>query len=141
MGMLFHPLRRWVDEHLVSVGMFLFALGALLMVFESVRTTLSVTAFENSTGVEISFWGLAINILAQLAAPLMYNSVLLVAVGVLLRNWRVTLVGFEGTAPGDLMVRAPDDEYVVWVGKRYANAHDAEIAAAALATRLKRVQD
>lgn len=139
MGVLFHPVRRWIDENLVSFGAFLFALGALLTVFESIRSTLSITAIDNSSGVAISFWGLAINIMAQLAGPFIYNGALLVAVGLLLRKWRVTFVGFEGTAPGELLVQAPDHDHIVWVGKTYPNALDAELAAAALASRLTRV--
>jgi hypothetical protein len=63
----------------------------------------------------------------------------LIGVGVLLRSWRVTLVGFENSAPGELVVSEPDENCVVWIGKRYASALDAELAGKALEHRLKRV--
>lgn len=141
MGVLLQPIRRWVDTHLVALGVFLFVLGVLLTAFESVRNALSITAFDVTKGVAVSFWGLTVNIMAQLAGPIIYNSALLIAVGLLLRTWRVTFVGFEGTSLGELVVQPPDEENVVWVGKIYANAHDAELAATALGSRLTRVKN
>ena len=87
----------------------------------------------------VSVPGLIVYVMSELASPLLYNSVFLISVGLLLRNWRVVIVGFENTPSAELTVDGPDEDKVVWVGKRYANALEADLAVHALSKRLTRV--
>lgn len=140
MSLLIVRLRRWIDANLVQLGFGFLAVGTLLTIFNAVRNALEIPYLSTgSNGASVSAAGLTFNLMSELAAPLVYNSVLFIAVGVLLRSWRVTLVGFEHSQPGDLVVSEPDEDYVVWIGKKYPSALDAELAAKALSHRLTRV--
>lgn len=133
-------IRKWVDANLISIGFWLLAIGSVLTGLSSILAEFQITAVAvNAEGTSLSPVGLVLGVLSDLSGPIVYNSVLLISVGVLLRNWRVTLIGFENSARGELVVTKPDENCVVWVGKRYASALDAELAGKALAHRLKRV--
>jgi hypothetical protein len=133
-------IRKWIDANLIATGFWLLAIGLVLTILSSVRSEFQVTYVAiGAEGTSLSPLGLTLSILSELAGPVVYSSVLLIGVGMLLRSWRMTLVGFEHSSPGELVVSKPDENYVVWVGKRYQSALDAELAAKALAHRLKRV--
>ncbi len=124
-------LRRWIDANLVSIGIVMLSAGLGFNVLTSVY---------NAIGPDPDGPSWAIAMMLIFAAPLVrtfvYLGSFLVGAGVLLRNWRVILVGFENTPVGDLVVDGPDDSHTVWIGKRYSNAFDAEASSGALAKRL-----
>jgi hypothetical protein len=139
MGIFASAARRWIDAHLVTIGVAFLLVGTLLTVFNSLRHALSIPYIDVTSNASVSLAGLTINLMSELAGPLVYNSVFLIAIGVLLRSWRVTLIGFESTPAAQIVVSGPDDDNVVWLGKKYASALDADLAANALAKRLMRV--
>lgn len=97
-------IRKWIDAHLVEVGFVFLFLGALLTILESFRAAVPIDAYYlGADGATVSVPGLTIYVLSQLAAPLVYNSVLLISVGLLLRNWRVAIVGFENAHSAELV--------------------------------------
>lgn len=133
-------VRNWIDSHLVAIGFAFLFLGTLLTILDSVRVTLSINAYVlGDHRAMVSVPGLIVYVMSELASPLLYNSVFLISVGLLLRNWRVVIVGFENTPSAELTVDGPDEDKVVWVGKRYANALEADLAVHALSKRLTRV--
>ena len=123
-------LRRWVDAHLVGIGIAMLVLSIALTSLLAIYQEVSVITSAPSNLVVI---GLVLA--AQLARIFFYLSGFLLGVGVLLRNWQVVLVGFEGTNLNELMVDGPDGNNIVWLGKRYANAFEAEAAFGALERR------
>jgi hypothetical protein len=86
---------------------------------------------------ELSLVGLAAYILVSLANPFTYDSVLLIVAGLLLRASQENLVGFENADESELSVEGPDEANIVWLGRRFSNAFDAEVVASALNARLK----
>ena len=139
MGFYASAARKWIDAHLVTVGMAFLLVGTILTVFNALRQALGVSYLDVPSDGSVSLAGLAINLMSELSGPLVFNSVSFIAIGVLLRSWRVTLVGFESTPSEQLVISGPDDDNTVWLGKQYASALDAELAANALAHRLERV--
>jgi hypothetical protein len=133
-------LLRWLDRNLVPVGLAFLIAGIAASLLNSLRSSLALGVVDGvGDNTTISTFGLAVHVVAPFAYSLAYNSAFLIAVGLLLRNWRVAIVGFEGTPSNDLVVTGPDDDKTVWVGKRYQSKFDAELAADALSKRLKRV--
>ena len=132
-------VRKWIDAHLVGIGFAFLFLGALLTIIESFRAAVPIDAYYlGADGATVSVPGLTVYVMSQLAAPLVYNSVLLITVGLLLRNWRVVMVGFENAHSAELAVEGPDEDKIVWIGRRYVNSFDAELAVHALSNRLTR---
>ena len=125
-------MRRWIDANLVRIGIWSFVVGVALIGLTAAMNVFPITGGDGSTSVALMLYFLMVRV----AQPLTYVSALLIGGGVLLRNWRVTLVGFENSPLEELMVHGPDEANVVWIGKRYENAFDAEAAANALANRL-----
>jgi hypothetical protein len=123
-------LRRWIDAHLVGLGVAMLTasatLAALLATYQEVWPR---TSAPSSTFI-VSF------VLAtQLSRVLIYLGGFLIGVGILLRNWQVVIVGFENSDLKELIVDGPDDNNIVWLGKRYSNAFEAEAAFGALEKR------
>jgi hypothetical protein len=135
-------VRRFIDRHLVAIGVWSLIVGMLLTIIESLAKSIPIPAIDTaatSGGVEISVSWVVVTVLSHLAAPLVYNSVLLIAIGVLLRNWRVTVVGFENSKTGEIVIEGPDEANIVWVGKAYPSRHDAQLVTDALAKRLTHI--
>jgi hypothetical protein len=89
------------------------------------------------SGVYVASWGMAMTVLSAFADSLVYNSVWMIAMGILLGRWRVTLVGYEDAQTDDLTVDGPDDANTVWIGRRYASEFDARVALDALSKRIR----
>lgn len=123
-------LRRWIDAHLVGIGFAILvvsaALAALLALYQEVWPPTSAPSTALILGLVL---------VSQVSRVLIYLGGFLIGVGVLLRNWQVVLVGFENTDLKEMIVDGPDGDNVVWLGKRYANAFEAEAAFGALETR------
>jgi len=45
-------------------------------------------------------------------------------------------IGYDAIDAGKIAVKGPDDDNVVWIGRRYASPHEAQVVAAAFAERL-----
>lgn len=123
-------LRSWIDANLVKAGICLFVAGLASTAGTAMLNTIPLVGEVH----ELSF--ALVLMIANLAKPLMLVGALIVGGGVLLRNWHVTLVGFENTPVANLLVDGPHADNTVWIGKRFKSAFDAEAAATALATRL-----
>jgi hypothetical protein len=52
----------------------------------------------------------------------------------------VTLVGFENATSTEIIVDGPDADKIVWIGRTFRSALDAQLAVDALSKRLTRVQ-
>lgn len=101
------------------------------------RRACGITAIAGvAGGATLSAPALTLFGLVVFANALAYNSVWMIAVGVLLKHWRVTLVGFEDAATADIKVDGPDGNNVVWIGRTYGSALDAKLAFEALAERI-----
>lgn len=125
-------LRSWIDRKILTIGVAMLFCGGGAWLIAGARGMIPVIVEPG----ELSTVGLAVTILAALAAPLTYSSVLLIVTGLLLKRGEQTLVGFEHTAAADLRVEGPDESGTVWLGRQFANRFDAEVAASALAQRL-----
>lgn len=74
----------------------------------------------------------------QAAAPFVFvGGVLLYCFGRFLASGSITLIGFEGASPQDIAVVGPDEQNVVWIGRRFNARIDAEAAREALARRFR----
>ena len=129
-------LRSWIDDNILVIGVILLCIGLVGVALGAVRDLVPFMLNASGAGGEPSPIGVALHLLYAIASPLAYNSVLLIVAGLVLRAGRAELVGFEHTAKNELVVDGPDDEHVVWLGKRFANTFDAEVAAQALARRM-----
>lgn len=125
-------LRSWIDRNILMIGVVMLFAGVAATMLAAIRHL----ALPINAAGEIVLFGLGVNMFAALASPLAYNSVLLIVAGLLLKRGERTLVGFENTPAIDLFVEGPDETRTVWLGKRFGNAFDAEVAADALARRL-----
>lgn len=130
-------LRSWIDGNILVIGVILFCIGMVGVALGGVRDLVPFTLNASGVGGEPSPIGVALHLLFAIANPLAYNSVLLIVAGLVLRAGTANLVGFEHTARNELVVDGPDSDNVVWLGKPFANTFDAEVAAQALARRMK----
>ena len=74
----------------------------------------------------------------QAATPFVFVAgVLLYCFGRFLATGSITLVGFEGASPQDIAVVGPDEQNVVWIGRKFPARIDAEAAAEALKQRFR----
>ena len=46
-------------------------------------------------------------------------------------------IGYDTADASKIAVKGPDDDHIVWVGRRYGSAHEAEAVAAAFSERLE----
>lgn len=132
-------LRSWIDDNILVIGVILLCIGLVGVALGAVRDLVPFMLNASGVGGEPSPIGVALHLLYAIASPLAYNSVLLIVAGLVLRAGRADLVGFEHTDRNQLAVDGPDDDNVVWLGKRYSNTFDAEVAAQALAKRMTMV--
>jgi hypothetical protein len=126
-------LRSWIDRHILMIGVVMLFVGVAAWILAGIRGLVPAIIEPG----ELSMIGLFLTVLAALAGPLTYNSVLLIVTGLLLKRGEQTLVGFEHTAAADLRVEGPDANGTVWLGRQFHTSFDAEVAASALAARFK----
>lgn len=129
-------LRSWIDDNILVIGVILLCIGFTGVAVGAIRDLVPLSLNASGIGGEPSPIGIVTNLLYAVSGPLAYNSVLLIVAGLVLRVGKVELVGFEHTAQNELVVDGPDHDNVVWLGKRFTNTFDAEVAAQALARRM-----
>jgi len=131
-------LIRWLDGNLALLGVWFLFVGLFLVGLEAVRAASSISAIDGAAGgATLSVPALILLAMAGFSEALVYNGVWMIAMGVLLKRWRVTLVGFEDAVSADIKVDGPDDQNVVWIGRTYATTLDARLAFDALARRIR----
>jgi len=127
---------RWFDRNLGSIGAWLTIAGAALLFLSYFCNVLFSTYWNRQASgaveVTVMFIGFAYNI----ATTMMWCGVPLYCLGRLLNAGPITLVGFERVRPSELMVKGPDENHTVWIGRSYKDAFDAEVAAKAISHRL-----
>jgi hypothetical protein len=77
--------RRWIDSHITAIGVWSFVLGLLLLILGRVRVLSDIATMASDGGV--AWPGFLMQGLAGLGGALFQSSVLLIAVGVLVKNW------------------------------------------------------
>jgi hypothetical protein len=133
-------LIRWLDGNLIRAGVALLAVGFLFTVVDGVRSALpdALSGLQGTgSDVSVSPLGAMVIVVSSFAYPLAYHSVWLIGLGLLLKHWRVTIVGFEDAKTSDLKVDGPDADKTVWIGRTYANEIDARLAFDALSKRIR----
>ncbi len=65
-----------------------------------------------------------------------YASVLLFVGAKVFETRTLMSIGYDAIDAGKIAIKGPDDDNVVWIGRRYASPHEAQVVAAAFAERL-----
>jgi hypothetical protein len=126
-------VRRWLESNLVRLGVSLVVIGFVLTVLGILSELHSFNALAREpTGR----WGQLIIYLYSLGKiswsfgqTLIWAGVLLYCFGRFTASSFVTIVGFEQTRPSELIVRGPDADNIVWLGRHYATTTEAEAVA------------
>ena len=128
------PKSDWYERNLPDVGMWLFCVGLGCPFLAFLAEVLSGARSEN---VDWLFQTLdVIRVVASaLAEPLIYNGVILYLVGRIAGAWMVTIVGFEHAPTSKLLIKGPDADNTVWIGRSYPSVVEAAAAAAAIVRR------
>lgn len=136
--------RHWMDRNLTKIGLILFAVGVFLLTLGIIGVFVELVTGSPQWQFGPGPWGFLKGILyvarlnyglGTLLAPI---GAVFYCLGRFLEVGLVTIVGFERTPPSELIVRGPDDQHIVWIGKPYKNAVDAELAKQAFSQRIGR---
>jgi hypothetical protein len=134
--------KHWIDRNLRSIGLVMFIIGMILLTLETAFALIEVATGNVQWNFMDSSLGLPMRILYVasmhyvLGALLVGLGVALYCVSKFLDMSIITIVGFERTPPSELIVRGPDEHNVIWIGKAYKNAVDAELAKQAFSQRI-----
>lgn len=127
------------DRHAARYGRWLMIGSAIAFVFAtSLIATLASLFRQELNGGGIASILYSVSLGFQAAAPFVFVAgVLLYCFGRFLAAGSITLVGFEGASSQDIAVVGPDDQNVVWIGRKFAARIDADAAAEALKQRFR----
>lgn len=136
-----HNAKSWMDRHLATTGFVIFVVGLLFLVLGVVGLLGDVVSgpimsVTNTTGFATRLLFAATRMDFSLGLLLAPVGAALYCLGRFLEVAFVTIVGFERTPPSELLVKGPDQNNVVWIGKPYPNLVEAELAQHAFAQRL-----
>jgi hypothetical protein len=136
--------RHWMDRNLARVGLIMFGVGLFLLILGTIGVFVELVTGSPQWQFGAGPWGFLKEVLyvarfeyglGALLAPI---GAAFYCLGRFLEVGLVTIVGFEKTPPSELIVKGPDDQNIVWIGKPYKNAVDAELAARAFSQRIGR---
>ncbi len=127
------------DRHAARYGRWLLVGSAVAFVFAtSLIATLAALFRQELGGGGLPSITYSVSLGIQAATPFVFVAgVLLYCFGRFLATGSITLVGFEGTSPQDIAVVGPDEQNVVWIGRKFPARIDAEAAAEALKQRFR----
>jgi hypothetical protein len=134
--------KRWMDRHLADIGFVMFSIGMVLLTLGTVAVLIEQVTNSPQWGFSRDAWGVFKGIVwvsslhYGLGAALAWIGAIFYVLGRFLESSQVTIVGFGQTAPSELIMEGPDENNVVWIGKPYKNAIDAELAAKVFRERI-----
>jgi hypothetical protein len=136
------PNKHWMERNLARLGFVMFAVGMVILLVGLVGVVLEEltggTAYASGSEGQL-FLRYVFSIartLYSVGSTFSWIGALFFCLGRFLEVGLVTIVGFERTPPSELIVKGPDENNVVWIGKPYSNSFDAELAAKAFGERL-----
>jgi hypothetical protein len=131
------PDRSWFERNLPAIGLWMFAIGVVCLVagvLGSIYYQDRLIISDGATPLPGSFRVFS-DVVYGLGTPLIYSGVTLYLAGLVLGAWSISLVGFEHSDGKTLLVKGPDAENTVWIGRRYEAVFEAEAASSALRQR------
>ena len=131
----------WFDRQVTNVGLLLMIVGGVLFIVSLLGViVVGIASKGNLFDPEVPKIFVFLNGYSSVAfnsgSTALWVGAILYAIGRFLAGGLITIVGFEHTPPSKLLVKGPDEQNYVWIGKPYANAIDAELAAKAFSQRL-----
>jgi hypothetical protein len=136
--------KRWMDRHLANIGFIMFCIGMVLLTLGTIAVLIEQVTNNTQWGFSNDAWGFFKGIVwvsslhYGLGSALAWIGAVFYCLGRFLELSHVTIVGFGQADPSELIVKGPDKDHVVWIGKPYKNEIDAEAAANAFSARIGR---
>jgi len=131
-----------MDRNLSRVGLIMFGVGVFLLALGIIAVFVELVTGSQQWQFGPGPWGYLKSVLYVARFDYGLGTILtpigaaFYCLGRFLEVGIVTIVGFERTPPSELIVKGPDDQNIVWIGKPYKNAVDAELARQAFSQRI-----
>ena len=134
--MLIHanPERRWSEFGIYVLIGSVVASVVLALADGVLRGKIYGGASDQSTLQMLSTWASDFRYLADQA---IYSAVIFIVGAKFIETRTIFTIGFDRLDAAKIKVEGPDEDNIVWIGRRYATRFEAEAIAETIAERLK----